>query len=229
MSVDPHPRTPHAVLWLLVDRWSDIYAFREIWPSKAYPTDGQWIQLREDDQDNIFETREYCDMIAKLEGNRLEWRGAETDRERAKYVRTGRGETIARRFMDQAGKGFAAVIEGSTETYDVVYRRYGLTFLDPFKAHTLGEDSIREALRPRRHEFKGMWPRLHIAASCKELIAEFPKHRYKVRRTPSEEADMKQEARTKRTHMLDNLRYLMTSRPGYRQNRACERFEMTHG
>ena len=41
-SIDPHPRTPHAMLWVLIDRWSDWYVYREMWPSIAYPVDGRW-------------------------------------------------------------------------------------------------------------------------------------------------------------------------------------------
>lgn len=227
MSIDPHPRTPHAMLWVLIDRWSDWYVFREVWPSIVYPVDGRWRRMKETDEDHIFDVRDYSIWIAKLEGNEIEWRDAETDYEYGVYQEQRKGERIAGRFMDQAAKGFVARRAGTKEhSYWDVYKRYGIVCRGPKKSHDVGENAVHALLRPRKHEFRGMWPRLHIAASCKELVAEFPLHRYKTRRTISEEADVRQEARELRTHMLDNLRYIATSNAAFHRSLECERYEI---
>jgi hypothetical protein len=230
MSIDPHPRTPHAMLWVLIDRWSDWYVYREMWPSIAYPIDGRWRRLRDDDQDNVFDTRDYATWIALFEGNSIKWSNQETDREYGRYEEKPGGERIAGRFMDQAAKGFTAKKIGKRElSYWDVYRDTGIVCRAPVKSHEVGETAIHSLLLPRKHEFQGEWPRLHIAASCKELIAEFPRHRYKRRRTISEDADLKQEARTVRTHMLDNLRYIATDRgAGYYSSQESTRFEIAN-
>jgi hypothetical protein len=213
MSIDPHPRTPHAMLWVLIDRYSDWYVYRDLWPSRVY---GHTRNLRDDEEDNQYTIREYCESIAVLEGNRLEWRNAETDDEYALYRRRDGGERVVERFMDQAGKGFRASGEAQREeTYARRYDRFGIQCSDPYKAHKSGEDAIHALLKLRRHDIHGLWPRLHIAASVKELILEFTKYRFKVRRTVNNERELKQEGVEARCHMIDNLRYLATANLSY--------------
>jgi hypothetical protein len=213
MSIDPHPRTPHAMLWVLIDRYSDWYVYRELWPSLV---SGQPQNLKDDAEDNQYTIREYAESIAVLEGNRLEWRNAETDDEYAIYRRTDKGERIIERFMDQAGKGFRASGEQQREeTYATRYDRFGIQCADPYKSHKSGEDAIHAGLKLRKHDVRGLWPRLHIAASCKELIVELLKFRYKVTRTANQERELKQEGVEARCHQIDNLRYLMTAQIGY--------------
>lgn len=213
MSIDPHPRTPHACLWVLIDRFSDWWVYRELWPSVVY---GIPRNIRDNEEDRSFTIREYAETIAVLEGNKLDWRNPETDDEYAVYLRRPGGERIIERFMDQAGKGFFASGEHQLEeTYARRYDRFGIQCLDPYKSRRSGEDAIRSLLKPRRHDVRGWWPRLHIAASCEELILELQKYRYKVTRRPNDEKELKQEGVEARCHMLDNLRYLATANIAY--------------
>lgn len=208
-SIDPHPRTPHAFLWVLIDRWSDWYVYREMWPSVSR---GISRSIRDDTPDNVFTIREYAETVAVLEGNSLEWKHAETDRERAVYRRNLTGERIVYRFMDQAGKGFRASSEGEElESYSTRYDRFGIRCIDPKKSHKSGEDAIRALLKPRQHDTYGTWPRLHVAASCKETILEFNRYRYKTTRRWNEDRELKQEGVESRSHCLDNMRYLATA------------------
>lgn len=209
MSIDPHPRTPHAFLWVLVDRWSDWYVYREVWPSNNYADPRR---SREDDQDNnTITVREYAWMLAELEGNRIEWFHAEKDDEYGVYRERKDGERIIIRYMDTAGKAFrASGEEQSPESYAERYIRYGIECSAPKKAHQAGEDAIHELLVPRGHDQYGTWPRLHISDQCPELRLEILKHRYKNRRI-TEEREASQDAVQYRTHLLDNLRYLATS------------------
>lgn len=214
MSLDPHPRTPHAILWAGVDLWDDVYVYREYWPSIAY---GRSISVKDSDMENhtTATVKDYAEIIAQLEGNRIEFLSENSRRERGRYVYMG-GERIYQRFSDQAGKGFLVSGENeSKESYDYRYRSYGIKCQDPNKRHNAGLDAIRALLKSRRHEVYGEWPRLHIARSCRELISEFRNYRFKMTRRPSEERELKQNPVEARCHMLDNLRYLATAGIGY--------------
>lgn len=212
-ALDPHPRTPHAMLWLLIDRWNDWYVYREYWPSVAY---GLPVTLKDEDKDNDHgHVKWYAEMIAFWEGNHLEFRKENTSGEKAKYIRTAEGERIVTRYMDQAGKAFRASAEDDTpESYWIRYSNYGIKCTEPYKIHRAGIDTIKQLLTPRYHEMYGRWPRLHIAASCKELVLEFQKYRYKKTRF-HEERELKQQGVEARTHMLDCLRYLGTANLRY--------------
>jgi hypothetical protein len=208
MSIDPHPRTPHAMLWVGIDQWSDWYVYRELWDSQVY---GQARQLRDNDSENSYTVKEYVGAIVALEGNSIEWHNEETDDEYGIFRRGAKGENIVYRFMDQAGKAFRASGEGQqVETYAKRYDRFGIQCVDPKKSHESGEDAIRQLLKSRRHDTKGAWPRIHIAARCEELIMEFRRHRWKSIRKWTADRELFQEGSLVRTHMLDNLRYLAT-------------------
>ena len=214
-SLDPHPRTPHAMLWLLIDRWNDWYIYREFWPSRAY---GLPITIKDEDVENSYTVKDYAETIALAEGNQLEFANEHTDRERAIYRRRENGERIVRRFMDQAGKAFRASGEDdAAESYAARYHRYGIHCTDPYKIHRAGIDAIRQLLTPRKHEIYKEWPKLHIAASCKEIILELLKHRYKTTRFHPER-ELKQEGVEARSHMLDNLRYMSTANISFVQS-----------
>jgi hypothetical protein len=213
MSIDPHPRTPHAMLWVGVDRWSDIYAYREFWPSIAY---GKSITVKDSDQEETYFVKDYAEFIALAERNKLDFRCENTKLESARYIRKEGGEKIFRRYMDQAGKAFNASGEDEgPESYCKRYRRYGIQCSDPYKVHRAGMDAIRGLLTPRKHEVRGMWPRFHVARSCSELILEFLKYRYKQTKRWNDERELYQSPVEARCHMLDNLRYLSTAGIGW--------------
>lgn len=224
MALDPHPRTPHAALWVLIDAWSDWWVYRELWPSIIYARKGR---VREEDQENQYSIREYVQTISELlEGNEIEWRYPETDREYGIYRLSG-GERIINRFMDQAGKGFVAS-EVENETYSTRYSRYGLDFSDPRKDHEAGEDAVRTLLKPRRHDTKGTWPRLHISDRCPELILEMRQLRYKIMKRINPEKELKQETSEFRSHLVDTLRYIATSDACYLPRLVSDRHEWGH-
>jgi len=226
MSIDPHPRTPHAALWVGIDHFGDWYAYRDLWPSVVY---GNPKQLKDIDAERMFTVKEYAETMAVLEGNYIEWKNAETDHEYGIYrrvkvghrypwgsVSTRDGENIVYRFMDQAGKAFRASGENQREeSYAERYDRFGIQCSDPYKIIEAGEDAVHELLKMRRHDVFGWWPRLHIAASAQELILEFQKHRRKSTKRNNGEAELKQDGVAYRRHVLDNLRYLATAQISY--------------
>jgi hypothetical protein len=236
MAIDPHPRTPHAFLWIGIDQWHDWYVYRELWPSVVC---GQPRSLDDNQEDRHFTVREYAEMVAVLEGNRIEWDHAEESDEHGTYTRNGsdscvsrlygcgmsalvpspncrdhRGpERIIERFMDQAGKGFIASGEHQREeNYADRYYRYGIQCSDPIKSHKAGEDSIHEGLKLRKHDMYGVWPTIHISDRCPEMALEFQKARYKPTKSMSPDKELHQDPVEARTHLLDLLRYLRTGR-----------------
>lgn len=232
MAIDPHPRTPHAMLWVGIDHWSDWYIYRELWPSVVY---GQPKTLRDDMEDNHYTIREYAETIAHLEGNSLKWHYPEEDEEFAEYVQSKAGicprcsdrvdaanpdcadhraaERIVERFMDQAGKGFYASSESAREeTYADRYYRFGIQCADPTKSHKAGEDMVHSLLKVRQHDMYGSWPRLHVSDECPETILEFIKLRYQKTKTLSEEKELKQDPVEMRSHAIDLVRYLSLGR-----------------
>lgn len=211
-AIDPHPRTPHAMLWVLIDRWNDWYVYREYWPSKAY---GEPITITDHDEEKSYHVKDYAWIIAWFESNRIEFLHEYTGRERGRYIQNPRGERILRRYMDQAAKAFQASGEDDArESYAARYIRYGINYSDPYKVHRAGMDSVRQLLTVRKHDLYGDWPRLHISSDCKELILEFTKYRYKSTKFHPER-ELKQDGVDARCHLLDCLRYLAVAELRY--------------
>jgi hypothetical protein len=234
MSIDPHMRTPTAMLWVGIDQWGDWWVYRELWPSAVC---GLKKNLKDIDQEpHRYTPHEYVETAAKLEGNKIDWINPETDYEEGIYrqLRIGdegqarwvgdrlvegiaerNGEKIVYRFMDQAGKGFQTSGVGQPETFHwSTYVRYGFDLQEPNKKHATGEDAIHELLKLRHHDVYGQWPRIHIARSCKELIVELEMAHYKATSMTADK-ELSQQAVDLRTHMIDNLRYLATGEIGY--------------
>jgi hypothetical protein len=216
-AIDPHHRTPHAMLWVLIDAWNDWYVYREFWPSKSY---GEPVTVTDYDVENNYTVKDYAESITIFEGNKLEFRKEHTERESARYIREPQGEHIIRRYMDQAGKAFTASGEDDArESYAARYIRYGIHCADPYKIHRAGMDAVRQLLTSRKHEVYGQWPRLHVSSECRETVLEFTKYRYKTTKFHPER-ELKQEGIDARCHLLDCLRYLSVA--GLRYNRAME-------
>jgi hypothetical protein len=141
MAIDPHPRTPYAHLWVGIDRFRDVYVYRDYWPSKVY---GLNKKLKDSDEDPQYTTKEYVEVIARLEGNDLEWHKDSGDEEYGVYVRKPHGEEVVYRYMDQAGKAFKVSGEGTPlATISTQFNKYGMPCMDPYKIHKAGEDAIR--------------------------------------------------------------------------------------
>jgi hypothetical protein len=217
MALDPHPRTPWAMLWAGVDRFGDIYLYREFWPSAAYGRRDKGAQ-KATENDQQYTTWEYADFIAKMEGNEILWDGAMKDsRDTGRYSQKPHGEKVLYRYMDQAGKGFRVSAEGApVETISTKLADCGLYFDDPIKSHDAGEAAVRDWLRSRVTGDGVVWPRLHVARSLTETIVEFQTYRYKVLPTKSlSMRDVWQEGVKARCHMIDLIRYLATSNISY--------------
>lgn len=221
MAIDPHPRTPHAFLWVLIDQFSDWWFYRELWPSVVY---GKNRTLKDADVENKFTIRDYAEAVARLEGNRLDFRHKNTDDEYALYVE-GRGEKVVSRFMDQAGKGFNTSAYGQMDlSMHRVYNGLGIVCQDPVKSHETGENAIHDLLRPRYHSVRGEWPKAHISTDCPELILEIKRARYKSMRSASGDRELSQQPVEARSHMVDLVRYLATAPISYHASLETKRW-----
>lgn len=193
--LDPHPRVPHAHLWIRVDRWGDAWAYRELWPSKIYGKQGN-----SPEDDNRYRIRDYVETIKYLE----------------------EGETIFRRVIDYAARGFYA--EDKNEEQKTIQQRYEeisreadidypLNFDDAIKDHEAGLEAVQDWLKPRDVEmpdgtFKPK-SRLHIIKeTCPELIWQLHNNRFE-QLTPvmAERRDPSSKPVQKRNHLTDLLRY----------------------
>ena len=190
--LDPHPRTPHAHLWIRVDRWGDAWAYRELWPSKIY---GQQGKVPEDD--NRFRIRDYVETVKYLE----------------------EGETIFRRIIDYAARAFTGMGETEDKTIQQRYEEesdkvdYPMRFEDAIKDNEAGIDAVLDWLKPRDVEmpdgaFKPK-SKLHIIKErCPELIWELHNNRFE-QLTPvmAERRDPSARPQPKRNHLTDLLKY----------------------
>lgn len=209
MAIDPHPRTPHAMLWVGIDKWGDWYFYREMWPSVVY---AKPKTLKDTDVENRWKIRDYVETATKFEGNEIIWKNSETPDEYGLYKQNKAGEVMLSRYMDQAGKGFQ--VSGDATESDSYWKRYadfGFICLPPVKSHKTGEDYIREGLRNRAHDRFGNWPKFHVSDQCPELILELLRYRYKNTRRFTPDKELPQEGVESRCHLIDLTRYLASA------------------
>lgn len=200
--LDPHPRVPHAHLWIRVDKWGDKWAFRELWPSKIYGKPGN-----SPEDDNRFRIRDYVETVKYLESSEYE-------------KNFGRDLRIQSRIIDYAARGM--YVEDKDEQQKTLQQRYEeisreleyeFVFDDAIKDIDSGIEAVNEWLKPRLVEqsdgqFKPK-SELHIIQSeCPELIWQLHNNRFE-NLTPAmlEKSDPSGKPRKKRNHLTDLLRY----------------------
>jgi hypothetical protein len=198
-ALDPHPVVPHASLWLWVDKWSDFWAYRELWPSKIY---GQRGNVPEDD--NRYSIKQYVETVQWLES-------AENPEN------NGVAEDIYTRVIDYAARAMGQGFFDEKPEYNFQKRFEELgnwNFKDCIKDNQAGPEKVNEWLKPRDVEqsdgtFKPK-SRLHIFQDrCPELIHELKTNRFQ-QLTPimAERSDPTGKAQSKRNHVTDCLKYL---------------------
>lgn len=208
MVLDPHPRTPFYAMWVGIDRYDDWYVYRELWPAAEY---GETRRSKYAQDDPQYTVREYAEIYALMEGNALKIVDEGGNNERGYYVQKQGGERICTRLCDQAAKGFKISAEGTPiETIASRFEDYGFGFSDPYKIIEAGEEAIRALLKPRIFQGR-LWPKLHLARSCKEAIWEFLNLRYAPQRQNLDIKELTQKAVEARRHSLDALRYASCS------------------
>lgn len=203
-GLDPHPRVPHAMLWIAVDPNGEAYCYRELWPSKAYGKKGN-----SPEDDNSFKIPFYVETIKWLESKE----NPEND---------GADEEIHRRVIDYEARAFGVgtaddpTMSHYQKRYEDAGRQVGLYlhFRDSKKDRTAGIELVNDWLRPRpildADGKEVLKSRLHIFKDrCPELIHELKTNTWAV--TTAHEAatqDPKAKELNKRNHLSDLVRYL---------------------
>ncbi len=204
-ALDPHPRVPHAFLWVATDPWGDGYVYRELWPSKVYGRPGN-----SPEDDNRYKIREYIDTVKWLESAENE----DND---------GRSEQIFERVIDYAARGFKPTTDDEDQRniqqrYEEESRKpeinYSFIFRDAIKDREAGVEQVNEWLKPVDVEQSGKWvkkSRLRIFSDkCPELVYQLRNNRWQtLTPTMAEKQDPSSKALQKRNHLTDCLRYLV--------------------
>lgn len=202
-ALDPHPRVPHAFLWVAVDPWGDAYAYRELWPSRVYGKPGNTPE-----DDNRFKVREYIETVKWLESAANE-ENSET-------------ENIFARVIDYAARGFKPTSDDEDQRniqqrYEDESRtpeiNYPFIFRDAIKDREAGIELVNDWLKPKDIEHKGEWTKkskLRIFEDrCPELIFQLRNNRWQQNSPQmAEKQDPSSKAMQKRNHLTDCLRYL---------------------
>jgi hypothetical protein len=114
MAIDPHPRRPHAFLWMYVDRYDNHVYFREWWPSKIY---GKRGRIPEDDE--IYHLDDYAETVKWLESGQINFAAPNGFSDNQ-----GRNQTQYRRIMDPAGKAWATERESGKDLPETFWDTY---------------------------------------------------------------------------------------------------------
>lgn len=199
-ALDPHPRKPHAFLWIAVDPWGDAYIYRELWPSKVYGIAGN---VPEDD--NHYSIRDYIETVMYLEG-------AENN--------DGKAEKIYKRVIDYSARAFKNMATSEDqrsiqEQYEEESRllNYPLWFEDAVKDHDAGVELVNQWLKPKSITYMGketIKSKLHIFSDkCPELVHQLRTVRWETQTAVmAEKSDPQAKERKKRNDLTDDLRYL---------------------
>lgn len=208
MGIDPHPRTPHACLWMYVDRWDNHTYIRDFWPSRSYGVRGP---VPEDDQ--LYQIPQYAETIKWMEGESPDMFAPNgyTDNH-------GRRQEQYRRIGDYSAKGWASNRElGKDEavTFWETYRNEGIYLEEAKKEFHAGRDIVGSRLVPRTYmspEGEKKQSQILIFNTCKELVLELECARY-PQLTPGQidKRDPIETPMSKRDHITDLLRYLENS------------------
>lgn len=213
MAGDPHPRVPHAWLWMAVTPYQDWIVYREYWPSKIYAKRGG---IPEDD--NSFEIDDYAKAIKFMESKECTIFGVNGLADNG-----GRDEKIHRRVMDYTAKAWMAERtkgkDGNVSFWNS-YREHGIVCDECEKDTEASIDIINRKLRARTiigpDGKKKEQSSITIFNTCPELIFELDTNRFPALTPHQQEIkDPSDKPMQKRRHLSDDLRYLAISRPIY--------------
>ena len=233
-SLDPHPAVPHACLWIAADPWGDLWAYRELWPSKVCYRYENGILIGKPGncpgEDNRFRVRQYVDTIAWLESKENP----------ENCVKDGKAfdEKIEKRVIDYAARAFGKGTSDDPEQPNYqqrfeqqaqihaseVHDGFFLDFEDAKKDRGVGEEIVNTWLSPREvDDGKDGWhkqSKLHIFEDrCPELIYELKNNRREqLSATQAEKQDPTGKPVQIRKHMTDNLLYICAANPVFVQH-----------
>jgi hypothetical protein len=211
-GLDPHPVVPHAALWCAADPWGDIWAYRELWPSRIYGLRGNAPE-----DDNRYSIKQYVETV--------QWLESADNPENDGHDK--HDELIHTRVIDYAARAMGQGFFDEKPEYNFQKRFEELgewSFKDCIKDNLAGPEKVNEWLKPRDVEqadgsFKPK-SKLHIFQDrCPELIHELKTNRFQ-QLTPvmAERSDPTGKAMAKRNHLTDCLKYLAMAEIDYVPN-----------
>jgi hypothetical protein len=210
-GIDPHPRVPHAFLWMFCDRYGNHVYHREYWPSKVYGLRGN---LPEDD--DLYQIDDYVATLQFLEGPEPNLAAPNGFTDNA-----GCQQKVYRRIMDPAGKAWEAQrTAGKADVGETFWDRYANLGIDceaARKDFQAGRDRVGTLLRPRKYlgpDGERQQSQILIFNTCKELIFQLENNRYPSL-TPTQvgKKDPSEKPIEARRHMADLLRYIEMADP----------------
>jgi hypothetical protein len=206
MGIDPHPRRPHAFLWMYVDRYDNHVYIRDWWCSRIYGMRGK---VPEDD--DLHTIKEYAETVLWMEGPEPDL-GAPN----GFTNNQGRRQIQQRRIMDTAGKSWSTNRElgkEGPETFWDTYQEYKIPCDPSKKDFEAGRDAVASKLKPRKYQGAGGEIReqsqILIFETCRELILELETNRYPMLKPgQSETQDPTGRPLPVRKCLTDIMRYL---------------------
>lgn len=227
-ALDPHPRVPFASLWGRVDRWGDLWIYRELWPSVVcFRYENGILRGRKGnipEHDFQHSIREYIETIWWLESEK-------------NPQNKGKSTPIRKRVIDYAARAFGKGTQDDPEQDNFQQRierhaadirrekgdDWRMEFEDAKKGHEVGYREVNAWLKPRevRDAKEDKWIKrskiLICQDRCPELIYQLETNRHK-KLTPlqAETQDPSGDVIKKRNHLTDDLQYMVTANPVYR-------------
>lgn len=219
MAIDPHPRVPHAFLWMAVSPWGQHVYYREYWPSTVYGLAGDVPEA-----DPLYAIDEYVDTLKLLEGETADFFAPG-----GWAHNSGQREKMFKRIMDPYGKAVAAQREDGKETTETFWDRYntlGIYCEAAKKDFDAGRDVVNRRLRAANMVLGSQVEQtsvIQIMDTCPELILELETNRY-PKLTPEQVAKQDPGAKPlpKRKHLTDLLRYIEITHPVFIERRTFE-------
>jgi hypothetical protein len=228
-AIDPHPIVPFASLWGRVDRWGDLWIFRELWPSRVAFRYENGVLMGErgsvPSNDTKHRIREYVEAVWWLESE-------------LNPQNKGVAQQVWRRAIDYAARAFGQGTQDDPEqpnfqqriaTHASNLRRekgvdWNLEFEDAKKDLDVGIKEVNDWLYPRdvRDSVEDKFTRrsrlLICQDRCPELIYQLENNR-NTELTPlqAEKTDPVLNPLRKRNHLTDCLRYMVMMNPIYRR------------
>jgi len=229
-ALDPHPRVPFAALWGRVDRWGDLWIYREFWPSVVcFRYESGRLRGRRGDipeRDAQHSIKDFVETCWWLESDK-------------NPQNKGEVRTPYKRVIDYAARAFGKGTQDDPEQPNFQQRIaargtevrhekdadwFRMEFEDCKKGHDVGYREVNDWLKPQEvlDVKTDKWikrSRLLICQDrCPELIYELKNNRHPLL-TPvqAEKQDPTGDVVKKRNHLTDDLQYMVNMNPTYRE------------
>jgi len=205
MALDPHPRTPCAVLWVAVDSMGRKWVYDELWTQESCTTESLVRQMLEKEFYQYGEDRQI-----DLDGNRLVFNQdiIPLKNVNGMWMLTGplpfKRPFVVKRFIDPSAE-IQNPSTGTTLTNDLLRMGIGHFFLGS-KDLTRGIMRVNSAFENNE---------VFIFPHLIRTRYEFKRYVWDDYSQKSEQRNAKQKPKDKDDHMMENLRRIIVEEPMY--------------